>query len=113
MSTITSAVLMFSTTVDETPLEDHILSTNITLRDSERFQPVNYKDAGGYKVMEASVYACAFNYLNVDDLQEWFEALPDNDDPYLSAILIYDTNGEEQGFLSRNWGYHGFQRRQA
>lgn len=98
---MTSALVIVRWCSDET--KSALLAPLVfdTSHDAGQFEPIDLDAAGGYKFMEVDVYACGLNYVAGPDLEEWFRALPWGRDG--SAALIWETNGEEGGFVPIQW----------
>jgi hypothetical protein len=107
MSSVTDVV------IHHAAAEDYEMAEKITepqeFMDSNRFEQIPYRLAGGSKAFQGDVYMGAFNYLNVEALAHWFMQLPWPKDAH--AIMSVSVENEAFGLLvldngQAEWSMH-------
>lgn len=104
MSRVTTAVIMVSMAGPEieNAITAHDFREGVSGRQSFAKMDEEHDDwPGGSKFMECDLYAAGLNYVEGDEVEAWFKALPWSADD--AAFLIWECNGELRGSASVGW----------
>lgn len=94
MSNVTNVLIFIESMADlSTITEPPRFSSHPALAEQERFVCLDYEVPGGYKYIDADIYACAFNYVTYAQLEEWFDNLP----WYPTDVAVMVMSNEDGG----------------